>query len=70
MTEDKAKTKWCPFARNDSLLNSGAHNRTADDKPKAMCIGYDCMAWRAILPIKTALKEDGYCGLAGDKGAF
>lgn len=49
MTEDEAKTKWCPAARfhaapsddiysnRDDMLKSSIHSR---------CLGSDCMAWR------------------------
>lgn len=34
MTEEEAKTKWCP------------HSGTAMDHPHGGCIGSKCMAWR------------------------
>lgn len=47
MTEDEAKTKWCPFVRVDST----ASNRVAFDEFSAnddpCCIGSACMAWRS-----------------------
>jgi hypothetical protein len=56
MTEDEARTKWCPFARvieNGSA--SGAHNRvqlpTGRDVrvPVAgFCLASTCMAWRQV----------------------
>jgi hypothetical protein len=60
MTEDEAKTKWCPMAR--CWGQSGPVNRDGG-KPRigAMCLGSGCMMWRW-------LDEDdriGYCGLAG-----
>lgn len=63
MTEDEAKTKWCPFARMLSHIYSqdGAgrtfeggysYNRSPDHgegylPTGAKCIGSACMAWRA-----------------------
>lgn len=62
MTEDEAKTKWCPFARMLSHIYSqdGAgrtfeggysYNRSPDHgegylPTGAKCIGSACMAWR------------------------
>jgi hypothetical protein len=63
MTEDEARTKWCPFVRIVQLgdywqaSNGKEQIRGVDDdwRPLSRCIGSDCMAWR--LP--------GQCGLAG-----
>ncbi len=42
MTEDEAKTKWCPFARPDqSVAFKGANFSRKGD-----CIASACMAWR------------------------
>lgn len=45
MTEDEAKTKWCPFVRNDYALTGGNRYKEAPHKV-APCIGSACMAWR------------------------
>jgi len=81
MTEDEARTKWCPFARvihfhdNDhqgiapAAGNRGCHGYP---KPEARCIASDCMAWRwgsdvTVGKFKTQRENcHGYCGLAGD----
>lgn len=56
MTEEEAKTKWCPFARviatdatDSPILNLGAYNRIAvkaGERSCGMCIASGCMAWR------------------------
>jgi len=46
MTEEEAKTKWCPFMRA-SDGNGGAVNIYDHDiDPDCMCIASKCMAWR------------------------
>lgn len=79
MTEEEAKTKWCPFTRNG---NEPGCNRSglANDFPVEVCIGSKCMAWRktGIIGIgpngertdrdldgRTRWMDDGYCGAAG-----
>ena len=58
MTEDEAKTKWCPFVRYQPARKfsfgriKAAINRWLDDDDKQLnpepchCIGSECMAWR------------------------
>lgn len=50
MTEQEAKTKWCPFARVGSETTGlGSINRDMRKGPAfdgAQCIGSGCMAWR------------------------
>lgn len=45
LTEDEAKTKWCPFARLGEI--GATYNRTG---PVAglQCIASDCAAWRDV----------------------
>jgi len=50
MTEDEAKTKWCPFVRFAIPTQSGAvsgYNRTTGNMTDGWnaCIGSKCMAW-------------------------
>ena len=67
MTEDEAKTKWCPFARVPGLTIGGsgiAMNRHPQNTPQPelehaefmtpKCIGSACMAWRWIITPKQA----------------
>lgn len=52
MTEDEAKTKWCPFVRD---ADAGANVSNLDRLPHwSSCIGSQCMAWR---PSPPAFKE-------------
>ena len=50
MTEDEAKTKWCPFVRVSGTGGEWHTNRPShadvDAKPFDHCIGSACMAWR------------------------
>ncbi len=67
MTEEEAKTKWCPMVRINVALNAaqgvGAFNRDGGDFD---CIASDCMMWRWNTRIKIGYKyEGGYCGLGG-----
>jgi hypothetical protein len=69
MTEEEAKTKWCPFARvlDGSAAAVAAVNRDADDSEDwPTCIGSACMAWRKYRCGQIEGERiDGYCGLAG-----
>lgn len=76
MTEDEAKTKWCPFARvnttaEDSVtgrvtgINGGGNRMLTgtgfhDNPAQARCLGSTCMAWRWL-----EIGRLGYCGIAG-----
>lgn len=46
MTEEEAKTKWCPHARETMDHGHGAANRDYSGKPISKCLGSTCMAWR------------------------
>lgn len=54
MTEDEAKTKWCPYARSIGWIDfrdgekPATENRDTGGMPSAccLCIGSKCMAWR------------------------
>ena len=53
MSEDEAKTKWCPHARVATYAMGGdggmaATNKVSNGKIRdgARCIGSECMAWR------------------------
>jgi hypothetical protein len=67
MTEDEAKTKWCPFTRVMNINGQGGGNRwdksgaPAHSPNNSLCIGSACMAWRW----GERLESERYCGLAG-----
>jgi len=74
MTEDEAKTKWCPYAiypfAGGMSANRGFDSHSSEDKVK--CIGSACMAWRIGLSLtisgdnqEIGTKPHGFCGLAG-----
>lgn len=47
MTEEEAKTKWCPFVRFTGKLGYDlAPNRSERGEDTTRCIGSACMAWR------------------------
>jgi hypothetical protein len=67
MTEEEAKTKWCPFVRHAEDTNQEtsvpAFNRLAEPlRYNLNCVGSDCMAWRYV---NRPVDGHGYCGLAG-----
>lgn len=65
MTEDEAKTKWCPKAMvpmrsGDSSRNRGLTGNGDTFLPEGtLCIASECMAWRETST------QHGYCGIAG-----
>ena len=63
MTEQEAKTKWCPLARG-----KGGVNRADAGENTLLygnCIGSACMAWRTAEKFGDGKPYLGYCGLAG-----
>lgn len=62
MTEEEARTKWCPFVRIGNYLSGGSLNRAANgDIDNAMkCIASECMGWRWINA------ETGFCRIVGN----
>lgn len=81
MTEDEAKTKWCPFVRfHGTPSDDCVPNRSGSFSDTTRCLGSECMAWREkkvwqAPEVRTSKNpaEDavlvvigGYCGLAGE----
>lgn len=80
VTEEDAKTKWCPFTRV-ALVTSP--NRTAsmgtggyaDITKETRCLASGCMMWRWIVPPYDNLRTlppthvpgTGYCGLSRER---
>lgn len=44
LTEEEARTKWCPHARQDD--NVGIFRNALHDDNGFACIASECMAWR------------------------
>ena len=62
MTEDEAKTKWCPQTLHATLRVTD-HVKLPVEMSGALCIGSKCMAWRWLDDEPGC--EAGFCGLAG-----
>jgi hypothetical protein len=72
MTEEEARTKWCPFARVCTDTHAGSFNRYTQGEAEggpSNCIASACMAWRTYVTERaddgTPTAREGYCGLAG-----
>jgi hypothetical protein len=70
MTEDEAKTKWCPLVRWKFSANSdqsSSNRETGDANPHTIkgtrCIASGCMAWRFNRGDESLDgRARGYCG--------
>lgn len=74
MTEEEAKTKWCPMV---VFMLGGGQVRNRDscyDQSGTHCIGSACMMWRIHRKVSGGFlqgniayvdESEGYCGLAG-----
>lgn len=70
LTEQEARTKWCPHARQDD--NVGIFRNALHDDNGFACIASECMAWRWVSETFHGLgtpqpieRAEGFCGLAG-----
>lgn len=75
MTEDEAKTKWCPMVKYD--LGRAVNRDACYDNAGTHCIGSACMMWQSRSKFNPIIGDDGmptinvtvtydyYCGLAG-----
>lgn len=64
MTEEQAKTKWCPHVRYKSSRGEGINRwqegMDAQHNPEhSRCIGSACMAWRAVEFPDTMTRKPG-----------
>jgi len=65
LTEDQARTKWCPMVRQAGIYNDVTPNRSGFRATSGIdqgyawnkCVASDCMMWQSVL-------DKGYCGLA------
>jgi len=69
VSEDKAKTMWCPHARVLETVNNENNEKSAPVAvnritlhvgTQAYCIASQCMAWRQVDRGQT--ESMGYCG--------
>ena len=60
MTEEEAKTKWCPMSRCADPENSAINKPYFEDIDN-QCMASACMMWRC----EVNSFNHGYCGLGG-----
>jgi hypothetical protein len=71
MTEEEAKTKWCP-QRPRTSGEMGVESNDAGQNRNLffLCVASNCMAWRTLATETDGFNRplgptQGYCGLAG-----
>lgn len=71
VTEEEAKTKWCPesrklvqiiTAKDRNPIDATSANRSSEDGPITSCIGSACMAWQwldqtIMVPDQTIIRD-------------
>ncbi len=63
LTEEEARTKWCPHIRLANMISQAEYAVSVnvyDNLDRPRCIASECSQWR-WQPLMTK----GYCGLAG-----
>jgi hypothetical protein len=65
LTEDEAKTKWCPMQRHSEQGVGGAYNRPTSGG--FGCIASDCMTWRWGPPPHDLRRRTLYSKKTGEK---
>lgn len=72
MTEEEAKTKWCPMVRlgkNSGMQSWHEQGEELRNPIESRCIGSACMMWRWAFKkndaSETVSDTDGYCGIGG-----
>jgi len=61
VTEEEAKTKWCPFVRRNPVTMHGPTNRPSHDGYN--CIGSECMLWEKLSE-EVGGDQRGQCGMS------
>ena len=68
LTEDEAKTKWCPEVRFADTASNGIISNRDMGVRHEYCIASQCMAWcwddRADVVYGADIRRVGYCGKA------
>ena len=63
MTEQEARSKWCPMGRVLGGVNKGTYNRMEEDgegSGLSLCLASDCAMW---VWDKYKYEIQGHCGL-------
>jgi len=67
MTEEEAKTKWCPMVRAGN--EAGCNRNGSEGAPITNCLASECMWWVSEKPIKYGVPRNGKteepCGHCG-----
>lgn len=68
MTEQEARSKWCPMVRNN-WHGTSTNRGDRGSIETCSCIASDCMMWRWNRKLTDVNSEEkfteGYCGLGG-----